>query len=95
MKVEEFWNKAFLAALARLPADEAKAEADKATELCVRRWQSLTHGWRPSHIGKWRGENIFKLPPTVQGQETRHTIKLYMSRLKIFAPLLSVLKRQN
>lgn len=35
MRVEEFWNSAFISALGRLPANEAKEEADRATELCI------------------------------------------------------------
>lgn len=95
MKVEQFWNKAFLAALTRLPADEARAEADRATELCIRRWQSFTHDWRPSHIERWRRENIFKLPPTIQGQDKQGSVKKYLNHLKILAPLLLIVRRQN
>ncbi|WP_191091311.1 hypothetical protein [Xanthomonas sontii] len=95
MKVEQFWNKAFLAALTRLPADEAKAEADKATELCIKRWQSFTHGWRPSHIERWRRKNIFKLPPTLQGREESRTIKSRLFRLQILKHRFSILRYWN
>ena len=54
MTVSDFWHGAFIAALARLPAEEAKAEADKATALAVAHWQTMMqqHGivvpvWRP------------------------------------------------
>ena len=40
MKVEKFWNRAFLAALERLPAKRAKAEADAAVELALAHWYS-------------------------------------------------------
>ncbi len=39
MTISEFWNQAFLATLSRLPVLKAKAEADKATEICIRHWQ--------------------------------------------------------
>lgn len=35
MKVSTFWNQALLAALHRLPAAEAKAEADEATRIAI------------------------------------------------------------
>jgi len=40
MKIEDFWNAAFLAALNRLPAAQAKAEADLATSLCIGHWHA-------------------------------------------------------
>ena len=54
MTVSDFWHRAFIAALGRLPADEAKAEADKATSLAITHWQDMMqeHGivvpvWTP------------------------------------------------
>jgi hypothetical protein len=38
MKIEQFWNQAFLAALTRLSATEAKEEADAALALCLKHW---------------------------------------------------------
>ena len=35
MKIEKFWSQAFLAALTRLPAEQAETEADIATDLCI------------------------------------------------------------
>lgn len=36
----EFWYSAFLAALHRLPTDDAIAEADKALTACNERWKN-------------------------------------------------------
>lgn len=38
MKAATFWNKAFLAALHRLPAEEARIEADSALQLSLEHW---------------------------------------------------------
>lgn len=39
MRIQDFWNQAFIAALGRLPLHEAKAEADGALALCIEHWQ--------------------------------------------------------
>ncbi|MBO9837790.1 hypothetical protein [Xanthomonas phaseoli] len=62
MKVEQFWNKAFLAALTRLPADEAKAEADKATELCISHWQNNATNYAFNYLVAWKEQDISKIP---------------------------------
>ncbi|QTK46678.1 hypothetical protein [Xanthomonas euvesicatoria] len=62
MKVEQFWNKAFLAALTRLPADEAKAEADQATELCIQHWQSNYRHFAPQYRTRWQDQNVASVP---------------------------------
>lgn len=41
MTVSKFWNQAFIAALTRLPAEQAKIEADKALEIAIEHWQSV------------------------------------------------------
>lgn len=38
MKAATFWNKAFLAALHRLPAEDARIEADSALQLSLEHW---------------------------------------------------------
>lgn len=50
MKVSEFWNHAFLAAMSRVPASEAKAEADAATELCLQHWRGQACNLLPETI---------------------------------------------
>lgn len=62
MKIEKFWNTAFLAALNRLPAEQAKAEADLATDLCVKHWQSQRFHWAPQNLRSWQEQNIFHVP---------------------------------
>lgn len=45
MKVATFWNQAFLAALHRLPPEEAKAAAHEATQLALEHWRSELFDW--------------------------------------------------
>ncbi|MBZ2680748.1 hypothetical protein IPR78_12090 [Xanthomonas perforans] len=66
MKVEQFWNKAFLAALTRLSAEEAKAEADKATELCIGHWQRHELHWAPLSVPKWKDQDISCVPRQIK-----------------------------
>lgn len=65
MKVEKFWNQAFLAALGRLPADEAKCEADLATDLCIKHWQTLKFHWAHPNIMRWKDQDIVDVPKGV------------------------------
>ena len=60
MTVEKFWNAAFLAALSRLPADEAKLEADRATELCIEHWHEYRRNYEPSYLMRWKDQDITK-----------------------------------
>lgn len=62
MTIEQFWNQAFLAALTRLPADDAKLEADKATQLCIEHWQSNIYHWAPEHPRRWQDQTIGDVP---------------------------------
>ena len=41
MKISDFWNQAFISCLGRLPADEARAEADKALAIAFEHWQEV------------------------------------------------------
>lgn len=45
MKVATFWNQAFLAALHRLPPEEARAAADEATQLALVHWRGKYYDW--------------------------------------------------
>lgn len=47
MTIEQFWNQAFLSSLTRLPAEEAKEEADKALDICIHHWNSKCYDWAP------------------------------------------------
>lgn len=48
---KEVWLDSFNAALHRMPAEEAITEADKALELCNKRWERppCTETWNYSH----------------------------------------------
>lgn len=67
MKVETFWNKAFLAALSRLSAEEAKKEADLATELCIKQWQEQQYRWTHPEVKRWMEHDIAKVPVGQRG----------------------------
>ena len=41
MTVSDFWHSAFLSALARLPAQEAKIEADLSLKIAAEHWQQV------------------------------------------------------
>ncbi|QDI04256.1 hypothetical protein E4A48_11630 [Xanthomonas cerealis pv. cerealis] len=62
MNVEEFWNAAFLAALSRLPAKQAKKEADVALDLCVGHWQEHYHHWAPQYKTRWQEQRVANVP---------------------------------
>ncbi len=52
MTVSDFWHQAFLAALHRVPADQARAEADTAVSTAIAHWQTTHNGgmqpvWTP------------------------------------------------
>lgn len=57
MTIEEFWNQAFLAALGRCSADEAKSEADRALLLCVAHWQRQEKNWSTAPV-LWRTQPV-------------------------------------
>lgn len=58
MQIEAFWNQAFLAALCRLPVDDAKLEADKATDACIAHWRANAKHWAPDHLVRWQDQDI-------------------------------------
>lgn len=66
MKIEQFWNRAFLAALSRLPAALAKEEADAATELCIQHWQTNYHRSAPQYRTRWKDQNIANVPGPIK-----------------------------
>jgi hypothetical protein len=71
MKVEKFWNQAFLAALSRLPADKAKEEADAATELCIKNWQEHRYHWATGATRRWQKQHIEKITNVNEGLSPR------------------------
>ena len=60
MTIEEFWNAAFLAALARLPVARAKQEADAATNACIEHWHANRFSWSPQNVPLMQDLNIAK-----------------------------------
>ncbi len=80
MTVSDFWHESFLAALARLPAPQAKAAADRATELAIQHWEDQKEQWggvvqtwvRPdqldiTHMGRPAGKRVV-LPAPTEGE---------------------------
>lgn len=68
MKIEDFWNQAFISALARLPANDAKAEADQALQLCIKHWQGECEHLMLPVARRWADADV-SLIPFVRGQE--------------------------
>jgi len=62
VNIEDFWNAAFLAALSRLPAKQAKKEADVALDLCVVHWQEHFHHWAPQYKTRWQEQQVANVP---------------------------------
>lgn len=65
MDIETFWNHAFLFALGRLNAEEAKAEADLATELCIQQWQTKSTKRSADGTCKWQNQPVAHVPKPV------------------------------
>lgn len=86
MTIEEFWNQAFLAALARLPLKRAKKEADDATKLCIAHWQEHDIHWAPNYLTLWKDQKIAQVPLMLvgdQGGEKAKTVEPHpRSRLR-------------
>ncbi len=81
MTIEDFWTQAFLAALARVPAEEAKKQADIATKLCIERWQPQVWRWHSEFAMQWRNTSIHHMPPTDFGKDVRKPLKQSQWRL--------------
>lgn len=62
MTIEQFWNKAFIAALGRLSVEEAKAEADKATTVCIQHWQANIYNMGPEIQMRWQAQDVAAVP---------------------------------
>lgn len=54
----ELWTKAFIAALARVPAEEAKIEADKAIALFAKHLNETKKNPVTSKIIKWSDQEL-------------------------------------
>ncbi len=69
MTIEDFWNHAFLAALSRLSAADAMSEADRATDMCIERWQKEAYNWAPQYLTRWKDQDISKVPYSGQPEK--------------------------
>ncbi|MDX3934344.1 hypothetical protein [Stenotrophomonas sp.] len=58
MTIEEFWNAAFLNSLCRLSVEDAKMEADSATEACIKHWNSHRSHYEPTYVIEWKNQPI-------------------------------------
>lgn len=65
MNIESFWNQAFISSLGRLPAEEAKAEADKATALCISHWQGNIRNLSLDGKMRWQDQSIGNVPRVI------------------------------
>lgn len=67
MKTKKFWNRAFLAALHRLSAEEARAEADLALQLVLEHWTDEALEIVKASVNKWdlplQRAAILSIPP--------------------------------
>jgi hypothetical protein len=66
MIISDFWNQAFISALGRLPADEARKEADIATEMCIEQWQTKRYTCAPHFTALWQNQDIALVPNDVR-----------------------------
>lgn len=73
MNIESFWNQAFLSCLARLPAAEAKEEADKATDMCISHWQSKACDYSPDNATLWQDQLVGKVPVLIAEYHSKRT----------------------
>lgn len=62
MTIDDFWNQAFISALSRLPATEARIEADVALEICIEQWQKKRYTYAPSFTALWQGQDVGLVP---------------------------------
>ncbi|MEN4785978.1 hypothetical protein ABEH33_07160 [Pantoea agglomerans] len=71
MTIEDFWNKAFIACLARLPVDEAKKEADSALNICIKHWDDKKDKFIPFH-NKWQSQKVGEVFIPTDGSQSKN-----------------------
>lgn len=71
MSISEFWNQAFISALSRLPAPEAKEEADAALELCILHWQDQSERLLMPVPQIWAQGDVTQIPFHRRNQDVR------------------------
>ncbi|MBO9719165.1 MULTISPECIES: hypothetical protein [Xanthomonas] len=62
MKIEDFWNQAFIAALTRLPVEQAKKEATDALNACIDHWNEEGRQYFPQLPQRWSDAEITSIP---------------------------------
>lgn len=67
MSIEEFWNKAFIASLHRLPPNEAKDAADEALKICLEHWMSKRTEWAPLWR-HWHDQSVSDFAPVQKSE---------------------------
>lgn len=75
MRIEDFWNLAFLSSLSRLTPEEAKKQADEATGLAIQHWQSKRFDWLRNTLraGKIKTSHLCPEPiRKVQNSKNKH-----------------------
>ncbi len=65
MTIEEFWNQAYLAALSRVPPQQAQVDANEATEICIAHWQEHAHRISDPRFSLWQTQPISGVPKTI------------------------------
>lgn len=65
MTIAEFWNQAFIAGLTRLPADQAKKEADAALAIAIEHWRAVAKD-RGALVATWAPYGDFDLSAAPQ-----------------------------
>lgn len=65
MTIEEFWNQAYLAALSRVPPQQAEVDANEATEICIAHWQGHAHRISDPRFTLWQAQPISGVPKTI------------------------------
>lgn len=74
MKIQEFWNHAYLACLTRLPPVEAEIEATQATDRCIAYWNSNMERYaRTTNPPLWKDQDITWVP--ISGDDYRKILK--------------------
>lgn len=73
MKIQDFWNNAYLACLARVPPEDAEKQATEATNRCIEFWQSnMERRGVPTSAPLWKDQDITWVP--LSGDEYRQIV---------------------
>ncbi|MDY4284353.1 MULTISPECIES: hypothetical protein [Xanthomonas] len=74
MKIEDFWNNAYLACLSRLPPEEAEKQATEATNRCIEFWQAnMERRGLQTSAPLWKDQDVTWVP--LSGDRYREILK--------------------